>query len=92
MNTATFPSKPDVERRLRPGRDVLTKTIVDLAMELDVDPRAQSKRLQDVIDLDALYALVKDPDEPETDIQVSFRIWDITYVVTPTSVAATKLH
>ncbi|WP_416840886.1 hypothetical protein [Haloferax sp. DFSO52] len=90
MNTATYPSKPDVEKRLRAGRDVLTKTIVDIAVELGINPRGEPTRIQDVIDLDALYALIQEPRGTKSGVVVAFTIWGIEYTVTPTSVAATK--
>ncbi len=90
MTSATYPSKPDVERRLHPGRDVLPKTLVDLAAELGIDSRRQSTRLQDVVDIDSLYALVQEPRGTKSDIKVSFSVWGIRYDVTPSSVAATR--
>ena len=90
MTKVTYPSEPDVERRFRPGRDSLPKTLVDLAAELDIDSRQQSVRLQDVVDIDALYALIEEPRETKSDIRVSFVVWGIRFVVTPTSIAATK--
>lgn len=61
-----------------------------MALELGVEPRRESTRLQDAIDVDALSELFRAPDPVKSDVLVAFSIWGIRYVVTPTSVTATR--
>ncbi|UVE50282.1 hypothetical protein KU306_15495 [Haloferax larsenii] len=59
-----------------------------MATELGVDPTQESTRLQDVLDVDSLHALVGDT--RAATVQVSFDIWGIQFTVTPLTVAATS--
>ncbi|WP_074796377.1 HalOD1 output domain-containing protein [Haloferax larsenii] len=66
----------------------LTEALVTVATELGVDPTQEPTRLQDVLDVDSLHALVGDA--KETTVQVSFDIWGIQFTVTHLTVAATS--
>lgn len=84
------PFEPEIEIRLTDKRYALTEALVEAALQLGVDPSRESTRLQDAIDVDSLLALVDASDNPASDLQVSFDIWGIRYVVTPDSVAASR--
>ncbi|KAB1193758.1 hypothetical protein GJR96_10040 [Haloferax sp. MBLA0076] len=70
-------------------KDALTAALVDAARELGVHPTREPTRLQDAIDVESLVTLVRNSD-PESDLQVSFTIWDIRYHVTQETVAASS--
>ncbi|WP_157533035.1 hypothetical protein [Haloferax profundi] len=84
------PFEPEIEIRLTDKNHALTEALVEAALQLGVDPSRESTRLQDAIDVDSLLALVDASDNPASDLQVSFDIWGIRYVVTPEKVAASR--
>ncbi|ELZ83230.1 hypothetical protein C453_14531 [Haloferax elongans ATCC BAA-1513] len=90
MTPPTNPSKPDLEVRWIDEPDSLTEALVNIATELGVDPRDEPTRLQDVLDVDSLHALVDHTGETTETVQISFDIWGIQFTVTTLTVTATS--
>lgn len=73
------------------GRDIegadLPELIVDVAVELGVDPSQEIVVLYDVVDVEALEALVRER-SPDSNVMVSFNIWGLHFMLNSGSVIA----